>query len=149
MPSVCLLPDVRGHSAASLLTSTSQWKGQDAPCVWSEAEQQVQEQRTTAVRALGRLGGYKTPLEQPRQARCQANSSGDNGWPATAMRLQGQVIDYVWCHQIQANCWGDRGWLPPRTSVAFATGWKQSVAWRSDRHTANTLGLQTMEQSRE
>ena len=54
--------------------------------VESEAEQQ---QITVAVRALGRLGeyktplgrlgGYKTPLEQLRQARCQANSSGDSG----------------------------------------------------------------------
>ena len=39
--------------------------------------------------------------------------------------------------------------IPPRTSVAFATGRKQNIARRSDRHTANTLGLQTMEQSRE
>ena len=81
VPSVCLLPDVWGHGAVSPLTSMSQWKGQGAPAVGSEAEQQVQEQRTAAVRVLGRLGGYKTPLEQPCQARCQADSSGDSGWP--------------------------------------------------------------------
>ena len=48
-PSVCLLLDVRGRSAASPLTSTSQWKGQGAPAVESEAEQQVQERRTAVV----------------------------------------------------------------------------------------------------
>ena len=46
-------------------------------------------------RYIGRLGGYKTPPEQPRQARRQANSSGDTGWPAIAMCLQGQAINYV------------------------------------------------------
>ena len=72
----------------------SQWKGKGAPVVGSEAEQQVQEQRTAAVRVLGRLDGYKTPLEQLCQTRCQENSSGDSGWPATARRLQGQTINY-------------------------------------------------------
>ena len=95
VPSVCLWPDDQRRGAASLLTSTSQWKGQGAPAVRLEVEQQVQEQRTAAVRALGRLGGYKTLLEQPRQVRRQVNSSGDSGWPATAMRLQGQAINYV------------------------------------------------------
>ena len=50
---------------------------------------------TTTVRALGRLGGYKTPLEQLRQVRRQVNSSGESGWPATTMYLQGQAIDYA------------------------------------------------------
>ena len=152
-PSVCLLPAVWGHGTALPLTSTSQWKGQGAPAVGSGAEQQVEEQTTAVVRALGRLGGYKTPLEQPRQARCQVNSSGDSGWPATAMRLQGHALNYVHVmlpdpgKQLRRSRQGSR--LPPRISVAFATGRKQNIARRSDRHTANTLGLQTMEQSRE
>ena len=132
----------------------SQWKGKGAPVVGSEAEQQVQEQRTAAVRVLGRLGGYKTPLEQPRQARCQANSSGDSGWPATARQgLQARQLttsDAARSRRTaEAIKTGRGGWLPPRTSVAFATRWKQNVVRRSDRLTANTLGLQTMEQSRE
>ena len=138
--------DVRGRGTASPLTSTSQWKGQGAPAVGSEAEQQVQEQRTAAVRALGRQGRYKTPLEQPRQARRQANSRGDTGWPATAMRLQDQTITCDaarYSKQLRRSRRGDR--LPPQTSVAFATKQKQNVTQMSDRHTASTLGLQMKE----
>ena len=43
----------------------------------------------------------------------------------------------------------ETGWLvTTTTSVAFATGRKQNIARKSDRHMA-TLGLQMMEQSRE
>ena len=72
-------------------------RGQGAPAVGSEAEQQVspRTKNSRSPGAIGRLGGYKTLLEQPRQARWQANSSGISGCPATAMRLQGQAINYV------------------------------------------------------
>ena len=63
----------------------------------------------------------KTLLEQPRQARCQANSSGNSGWPATARRLQGQTFNYEWCCQIQANSWGDRD---------GAAGYRHELQWR-------------------
>ena len=91
-----------GRGAASPLTSTSQWKGQGAPAIGSEAEQRVQEQRTAAVRALGRLGGYKTQLEQTAPGQM----SGEQQW---RLRLAGYQT-------LAARIEGKSGQLPIQDS---------------------------------
>ena len=62
----------------------SQWKGAPWSCsqIRSEAEQQVHEQRTVAVKALGRSDRGWVPtklcLNNRARSRCQANSSGNS-----------------------------------------------------------------------
>ena len=82
------------RSVASPLTSYVTMEGQR--CTGGRVRGGATSPRTKNSRGPGarQTGRKKTPLEQPRQARCQANSSGNSGWPATARRLQGQTINY-------------------------------------------------------
>ena len=58
----------------------------------STNKEQLRSKRYRQRRSL--LGGYRTPIENRARSRHQANSSGDSGWVATAMHMQGQAINY-------------------------------------------------------
>ena len=140
VPSVCLLPDVRRHGPASPLTSHIT-KGERTVVALS-----YHEVRGGAI--------SPRPLKQrTARSRRQANSSGDiaaRRLPLCACRAR--LTARCMSRQIQANSRGDQDGTDTasarRTSVAFASRNRTPLigltVWSLP---ANTLGLQTMEQS--
>ena len=82
----------------SPLTSHVTMEGPGCTGGWVRGEHQVHKQRTATVRALSRgdrdRAATKLCLNNRARSRRQANSGGDSGWAATAIRLQGQAMNY-------------------------------------------------------